>query len=163
MFLRSTIASVLSVLTMLATLSSCQRPISVFGQCLSLVGRDPVKDAAQDFHNGERYLMTDINGGYSANVFVPGYEGENCHFIYGQNGKMLRVNKRPLQTLPSGDVLTAQEKTYLDQYHTYIGAYNREFARLDNRSYDRTCSAMTLHDAREQFGAIDESLSDLKK
>lgn len=135
----------------------------MFGQCLSLVGRDPAKDAAQDFRNGERYLMTDIQGGVSTDVFVPGYEGKSCHFIYRRDGSMLRVNKRTLQTLPTGDTMTSQESTCVDQYYTYLKAYSRAFAQLDNRSYDRTCSAITSNEARRQFGAIDESMSDLKK
>ncbi len=76
---------------------------------------------------------------------------------------MLRTNRRPRPSLPSGDVLTPQEITCVNQYHAYGEAYNRAFARLDGRAFDRTCSAMTLEEARRQFGSVDETISDLKR
>jgi len=101
--------------------------------------------------------MTDISGGQSADVFVPGHEGQNCRLIYGRS-RLLRANKRPLQTLPSGDSVTDEEKTCIDQYHVYLEAYNRAFERLDPRAYERTCSEMTYAEARKQFGnEVDEA------
>lgn len=139
-------------LAILAMLPACKPSIPVFGQCRSLIGRNAADDAAHDFHHGERYLMTDIDGGQSANVFVAGHEGQGCHFIYGRSGPLLRSNKRPVQTLPSGDSVTGEERTCIDQYHVYLAAYNRAFERLDPGVYQRTCSDMTYADARTQFG-----------
>jgi hypothetical protein len=145
-------------LAILAILPGCKRPISAFGQCLSLAGRNPADDAGQDYHNGERYLMTDIDGGNSANVFIPNHKGQKCNFIHSKDGPLLRSNRRPLQTLPSGDSVTEQEQACIDQYHVYLEAYNREFERLDHRAFERTCSEMTLAEARKQFGnEVDEA------
>lgn len=143
-------------MTVLATLSACEHPDKLAGQCPSVAGRDPIKDADYDFEKGERRLIVFVEGGYAAVPIVLGGDKErDCQKFdqtlevgpvsktdeRGASGPnyLFKANKRFRQTTPTGDSLTASEQLCADQEPAYASAYNRELTRLYPNAYYDTC------------------------